>query len=231
MHILKSFWGVFVDALFPLADAERALASMSPEQALAELPPAPPYDGSVADLGLGMRSIFAYQDERASKLVWSIKYKRSAHAVKLGGYALYRSVAGTALIVPMPITERRRRERGYNQCELLIDEIRRLDMAGDVTHDTSGDAPRHAVSPLSFDADLLERIHHVSRQTLKSRADRLESAKGIFAVNEEAAARYDKGLPIVVIDDVITTGSTMKAALDALRAAGFTDVRGLSLAH
>ena len=79
------------------------------------------------------------------------------------------------------------------------------------------------------------RVRHKNRQTMKGRAERLESSAGIFAVNPATAEKiklaYGTGMRLVVIDDVITTGSTMKTALDALSSAGFENVRGLSLAH
>lgn len=84
---------------------------------------------------------------------------------------------------------------------------------------------------------MLERVHHLSRQTLKNREDRLESARGIFAVNKETMQKsfnteFDiKKIIMIVIDDVITTGSTMKEAMETLRNTGFENVFGLSLAH
>ena len=128
------------------------------------------------------------------------------------------------VLVPMPITRARRRERGFNQCELLLEEILKLDGA----------------QRISYAKNLLVRVRHTSRQTLKNREERLESAEGgLFAAHEDSLARLREALAergassafIVVIDDVITTGGTMKAALDVLSRAGFSDVCGLSFAH
>jgi hypothetical protein len=125
------------------------------------------------------------------------------------------------VVIPMPITEKRRRERGYNQCELLVDEIARLE------HDACSDQ-------LIIKKDLLVRTMHAARQTLKGRQDRVESAKGIFAINEKISAEEIELLvsqPVVIIDDVITTGSTIYEAIETLRKAGFQQVHGLSVAH
>ncbi len=144
------------------------------------------------------------------------------------------SIFQNFVIIPIPITKRRKNERGYNQCELLVNEIERLDID----------------KKFIICKDLLGRVHHLSRQTLKNREDRLESAKGIFTVNEETRKRImnednqigneleiinsenniDNTI-IIVIDDVITTGSTMKEAMETLQNAGFKNVFGLSLAH
>ena len=166
-------------------------------------------------------SIFAYKDERVSKMIWHIKYKKSEKATAIAGYAISQKLIeigssdnrslSDIIIIPMPITTRRRLERGYNQCELIVDRVKsyldvsRCDLA-------------------------LTRIHHSSRQTLKNRTDRLKNAKGIFYADPKYIDQY-KDATVIIIDDVITTGSTMKEALETLRAAGYRDVRGLSVAH
>jgi len=231
MKFLRALYSVVTDALFPLSPAEAALARMNPEQALRELPPAPPYDTSVVPLPQ-TRSVLAYKDERVSKLVWCIKYKKDDHAVELGGYILWKTLSEMAaldlvhgkdtafIILPTPITAKRRRERGYNQCELILDEIQRLDTG----------------TQFIYEKNLLIRTIHKNRQTLKSRSERLESAVGIFDVDPETLQTIQKKyqgrkITLITIDDVITTGSTLKAALDVLIQAGFRDVRGLSIAH
>jgi predicted amidophosphoribosyltransferase len=144
------------------------------------------------------------------------------------------SAAPQIIVVPMPITARRRRERGFNQCELLADEIERL---------ATADAAKNIGDDLGTDKrlvvmrNLLVRKIHKSRQTLKDRAERLESAQDIFAANEGVAgqiknsAHLNNGALIIVIDDVITTGGTIRDAIDTLRKAGFERTFGLSVAH
>jgi ComF family protein len=220
MNFFGTMYQTVLDALFPLTNEEREILTTSPEMAYEKLPKAPAYSEPLP----GMTSIFAYKDERVAKLVWNIKYKKSETAVKIGGYALWQrlqslqeSERGQIVIIPLPITDRRRKERGYNQTELLVDEISRLD-AG-------------AEKRLTISKDVLLRTRHAARQTLKGRKERLESSKGIFVVNEDVIERFGKNTRIIIIDDVITTGSTMKEALAAMRAAGFENVTGLSLAH
>jgi len=245
-----------IEALFPVSPAERELFAMTPEMALRLLPPAPPYDHVMPDT----YSVFAYKDERVSKLVWNVKYKKMRHAVMVGGYAVWElasrvceenvsrgtsasadaaarsrpqrppkvpsnSFSSSTLLIPIPITARRRKERGYNQCELLLDEIERL-------------AKRDKqVGHFLFEKNLLLRTQHKSRQTLKGRAERLESAKGIFGVDENVVREYEaklpdfKHIPVILIDDVITTGTTITEARETLVKAGFTRVSVISLAH
>lgn len=225
---------IAIDSLFPLSPEEEVILAMSPGQALTELPPAPVYDASVVQLPVGTSSIWAYKDPRVSRLVWCVKYKKSAHAVKLGGYALFLALndgpapSKNIVIVPIPVTAKRRRERGYNQCELLADEVMRLEAARLKSGELTGQK-RFIVSK-----DLLTRERNSTAQKTKDRKGRLVGSQGIFSVREVCLARNDslnKDISIIVIDDVITTGSTMKEAIDTLRAANFSDIRGLSLAH
>lgn len=243
MYIFSTLYKTLLDALFPLSEAEHELFLLQPGEAYEELPRAPGYEGLAVPLQ-NVNSVFGYKDERVAKLVWNIKYKKSAHAVQIGGYALWKKLLAASaeravnLIIPMPITSRRRKERGYNQCELLVDEIERL---------INSDNPRNLTYPTSsrfiIEKNLLIRTHHVSRQTLKGRKDRVESSQGIFEVNEEVIKQLKiqkldnsmtteiEKMPILIIDDVITTGSTMFEAIETFKKAGFENVRGLSLAH
>ena len=182
---------IILEALFPIHHSERELASYGPEQAYDNLPPAPATSLAHAS------AIFAYKDPCVTQLVWSIKYKKSSHSVLIAGYALYKTLTekycsdreSPVVIIPIPISNRRRKERGYNQCELLTDEIQRLDIT-------------HRFTILN---NALIRSRHVSRQTLKNRTERLESTGGIFSTNEEVLDTIDRRSLIIIIDDVITT--------------------------
>lgn len=216
--LLRLVKDTILESLFPVSEAERAMLELSPEDAFTSLyragqTPSP-----------DMCAIFAYADPRVERLVWNLKYKKSAHAATICGHALHRKLhtmftePARVVVMPMPISKRRRRERGYNQCELLADAFM------DATR-------REYDARFTVRTDIFIRIRHTDRQTLKNREERLESAHGLFAVDEHAAQELDKTMPIVVIDDVITTGSTMQEALETLRAAGFADVRGVAVAH
>ena len=228
MYFISILYHTILDALFPISGIETEVLSLSPRKALDVLSPAPDYSGLAFDLP-GTHSIFAYKDERVSRLIWLIKEKRSVKAVEIAGYALWRSVAlapkypgksfpSPGVLVPIPITTRRRRQRGYNQCELLIDEIMRLQ------------SEAHTNVFIS-EYNLLTRTDRGAEQKTKNRAGRVAGSHDIFAVNMNVATMYDRTTPIIIIDDVITTGSTMYAAINTLKKVGFTDVRGLSVGH
>lgn len=210
-----------IDALFPINKYAREVLDMDGKTAWAKL------DRATKPVDRNMHSIFRYRDPRVTELIWHIKYKKSEKAVSIAGFALCEELLnnpafrGGGTVIPIPITAQRMRERGYNQCHLLTDEMSRLIKQGD-----SG-------KRFLFDKELLYRAHHNSRHTLKNREQRLASAKGIFALDDRvlAGAYPDKNLQIIIVDDVITTGSTISEAMTKLREAGFADIKALSVAH
>ncbi len=247
MKIFRLFYSTLLEALFPISEAERELFSYSKEKAFEVLPKAG-FSPKMIDLtGLETHhqtlGIFAYKDRRVSRLVWNIKYKKSEPATKIAGYALRKVInalfcpngnvdeSTTIIIVPMPITKRRRRERGYNQCELITEEMSRY-----VNKNLS----------IIFENKLLLRIQHTSHQKNKDREARLELEKETFKVDENILKEIMKkinnqqsSLPnnsqktaqFIIIDDVITTGTTIRNAIEAMKKAGLTNVRGVALAH
>lgn len=100
------------------------------------------------------------------------------------------------LLVPVPLHARRLATRGYNQAALL---------AQDLAHG----------SGLTCDPRLLRRARETERQVGKSRAERLTNASGAFEPR-----RGSEGANVVLIDDVVTTGSTVRACAQALASGG-----------
>ena len=121
----------------------------------------------------------------------------------------------------MPISSKRRRERGFNQCELLLEELKKLDIENKFTYTNK----------------LLERKRHTARQTLKDKSGRRENVEGLFNVNEKTLEKIKLLHPelmqafVLIIDDVVTTGSTIEEAIKIMRNAGFKNAWGLSVAH
>ena len=112
---------------------------------------------------------------------------------------------GTAL-VPVPLHPRRLATRGYNQAALLAQEL----------------APR---AGLDCDVRLLKRSRETERQVGKTRALRLTNASGAFELRRKGPTS------VVLVDDVVTTGSTVRACAQALAQAEVQLVAVVALAH
>ncbi len=118
-------------------------------------------------------------------------------------------LAGTDLVVPVPLHWRRLLGRRYNQSAELARAIARQ----------SG---RRAVP------DLLQRRRATTAQKQMDRAARAANQSGAIAVHPRRAALI-RGSAVTVIDDVLTTGATLSACTEALRAAGAARVDVLVL--
>jgi ComF family protein len=115
-----------------------------------------------------------------------------------------------AVLVPVPLHPRRRRERGFNQSELLARALARR------------------CPFLTVAADALVRRKETPPQTGLSAAARRSNVAGAFAVRRRS--RVD-GRVVVLVDDVVTTGATARACARALREAGAFEVRLLTAAR
>jgi ComF family protein len=115
--------------------------------------------------------------------------------------------SGRAPLVPVPVHDARRRERGYNQAGLLA-----------VALGTAVDLPVH---------DLLERRRATTKQHLLDRSGRLRNLAGAFAVRRGARAP-----PVaIVVDDIATTSATLESCAAALRGAGAEAIYGFTIAR
>jgi ComF family protein len=133
------------------------------------------------------------------------------HALKYGGWYLVADEMGRrmarvswpldvleerAAIVPVPLSSKRERERGYNQSVELakaVSNVWRVPMRDDV----------------------LVRSRHTETQTRLTPGDRLRNVSGAFRV-PSSAHKVLWGAHIVLVDDVVTTGATLNACAATL---------------
>ncbi len=115
---------------------------------------------------------------------------------------------GCDLVLPVPLSAERLRERGFNQALLLARQL----------------------SPAKARPATLLRLHAGEIQARLSRAQRLRNLRGAFAVEPSQAAGL-RGLRTVLVDDVMTTGATLNAAATALREAGVVSICAMVLAR
>jgi ComF family protein len=120
-----------------------------------------------------------------------------------------------AVVLPVPLYDRRLRERGFDQSWLLARGLC-----------TSLPSPRASAIPR-----LLRRTRHTAAQVGLGRLARERNVEGAFAVPSARGRERIFGHDVVLIDDVLTTGATLRAAAAALRSAGARSVIGVTLAR
>lgn len=201
-----------LDALFPPRDTERVVRAIDAATLAKKLDP--------INLDENVVALLPYRDPLIHALIIETKYygNRAASdllASALAEYLLERLAEETILsglrpiLVPVPLSRQRRRERGYNQAEMICR------------------ATMHALGPAAgMDTRILARHHHTRSQTALGRMERIANVAGAFA-----ARKLDSKHLYIVIDDVVTTGATLTEAMRALEEAGATRVIGVGLAH
>lgn len=117
-------------------------------------------------------------------------------------------LAQADLVLPIPLSHERLRERGYNQALLLA----------------------RALIPLKTHATLLLRTRPTGAQSSLPRAQRLRNLRGAFAIDPLGAPLLD-GRRVVLVDDVMTTGATLCTAAALVRQAGAQHVSALVFAR
>jgi ComF family protein len=162
----------------------------------------------------------AYEYARAAG-VYAGPLREALHALKFGRKrALARPLAALTLaqcrrvlgddvdaLLPVPLSPARRRERGFNQSELIADRI--------------GAARRLAVEPR-----WLRRRRDTRPQTELLADERRQNVRDAFVASRAAAGRH-----VVIVDDILTTGATVNECARTLRAIGARRVGVVTVAR
>ena len=101
---------------------------------------------------------------------------------------------------------RRRRQRGFNQAQ-----------------DIAENAGRHL--GITVNTGLVQRVRRVRSQRELNREERLANLRGVFKVTSEVPER------VAIVDDVVTTGATVRVLAGVLREAGARDIQVWALAR
>ena len=123
--------------------------------------------------------------------------------------AFFREI-GAQVCIPMPLHKLKARERGYNQCDLICRGIA-------------------DISRITVRTDILRREKFTLTQTKLGIDERRANVANAFSVDPASVAAL-KSVVVLLVDDVITTGSTMNSAAAELLAAGADRVVAVSAA-
>lgn len=120
-----------------------------------------------------------------------------------------RTVSTINVVMPVPLHVTRLRQRGFNQALLLAHEL-----------------SKSFAIPLSFDN--LARVRSTRPQIELSGEERVKNVAGAFALRQPEQVR---GIKVLLVDDVFTTGATMNECAAVLKEAGAVRVTALTLAR
>lgn len=154
-----------------------------------------------------------YADERVQALIHEAKFQRNKKAFTLLNALLKRGLETAGLkadiIIPIPLSLHRLRERGYNQVQEILNSA-------------------HEPTLIPVVAGALARARDTQPQTELLRTERLSNLDGAFKVVRPGEV---KGKRVLLVDDVMTTGATLRAARSALMEASPASVTCIALAH
>lgn len=153
------------------------------------------------------------EDHAYMNIIYDLKYRGIRGIGRHFGQMLGERIQKTGIpvydaIVPVPIHHARKRERGYNQSDMIAEGLA-------------------AVMDIPVDGKLIFRTSNTTSQTTLSKAERLDNIKGKIAVNPR---KNVAGKCFLICDDVMTTGSTLNNCAHALIAAGAANVDAAVLA-
>lgn len=157
-----------------------------------------------------------YNDNYAGKMVEALKYDfLESTAQSIAGLLISQienkqlhPVFTNAVILPIPLHKKRFAERGFNQSALLAERLAMF-------------------YNCEVNGNLLLRQKNTLQQAKLSKEERSENVKDAFAVDIATAVPEN----IILVDDVLTTGSTFSQSAQALKAAGVKQVCCVAVCH
>src|SRR5256714_2204801 len=149
------------------------------------------------------------------QIIHEFKYGRQIHLQHLVARWLCAALDDERLrgrkfdvIIPVPLHPSRQRERGFNQAKLIAQLL---------SVDSSIPAK-----------PLLKRVRYTTTQTALDRAERMENLHNAFRLRKKADVR---ALRVLLVDDVLTTGSTLSECARVLKRAGALSVYAATAAR
>ena len=167
--------------------------------------------------------IFDYRYPKVKKIIWQLKYSKKKKLADILGAIMYENIVlelsdlsilenfKEPLLIPIPLSYERLRERGYNQALLLCEKIEKND------------------KNFKIIKNVLIKIKETEHQAnIKDRSKRLKNLIGTFGVKNENLIQKRN---IILIDDVTTTGATLNEARKILKQAGAKKIIAFTIAH
>jgi len=218
MYYLVSALRFLLDLLLPRDALLHQLEEMSAEEFLAKVPQSRKLHG--------IESLFQYRHPLMRRAVWEIKYRNNRVILELVTEAAtqillerlsLKSLYQEVVFVPVPLSAKRLKERGYNQAEEIAKAlVRKLSLQN---------------ISAEVDISIVKKVRHTAPQAeTHSRKDRLNNLKKAFQLTSSVREKIS-GKHIILLDDVSTTGSTLLEVAKEISAHDPQNLYLCALAH
>jgi ComF family protein len=152
-------------------------------------------------------------DEIIKKLIKDFKYHNKKKLSSLCAELMFEYMKELNLdkdymLIPVPISKERLKERKYNHMDLVADNLAEL-------------------TGYSVNKNLLIRIKDTQKQFKLHKQERIKNIKGAFIVNENAD--LPKDTPLLIIDDITSTGITLEEIIKTLKNNGYKNITAVAL--
>lgn len=269
--LLKKIVDITADILIPKENRVKLLERLGPDGLFENIPRSENFD-LPTQAGFDttkIKAIFNYKTILCRQAIWEIKYRANNKLIRDFSLLLYEFILDELsdletfdnfkkpILIPIPSSKSRTREKGFNQCILITRELIKIDKE------------RKGNNFTSLENFLIKKVDTPHQARVSNRKKRLENLKNTFSINEcsgpvtqnnslrltrtnhsesflsngslrnlNNSAEFPPIGPVkiseysfIIIDDVITTGATMHEAFRVLKSAGIKKIRGFALAH
>ncbi|MEK7175449.1 MAG: ComF family protein [Patescibacteria group bacterium] len=171
--------------------------------------------------------VLDYQYPPIKKGIWLLKYSHKKDLSFVFAKILYSKILEELserkimenfckpILIPIPLSKERFQERGFNQAELICQELIKIDNNQNY----------------ELKNNILIKIKNTPQQVnLKNRKERLKNLAGCFVIENKNMVEI-KNRNIILIDDVTTTGATLKEAKKILKKSGAKNIIAFTIAH
>lgn len=157
--------------------------------------------------------LFVSKGNLTSQILYQIKYDSNSHmaenlGILIGNQLKNSDFSNADLLIPIPLHKSKKSQRGFNQSEILADGISKI-------------------LNIKIDSTSVVRTKYTTSQTFLNKEERQDNVRNVFHVTNQNIIQNKK---VILIDDVITTGSTIEACAQEILKAGASEIMLLSLA-
>jgi competence protein ComFC len=212
---MRNLWRTFLEILFPQSELTAHVEELAINYDLRTLPEAE----KVIDPW--MHALFAYRNRFVRTIVWQTKYQANSTLIESVASLLSEEITALLeektlftgnswLLIPIPASNTHKKAKGFNQTELLCRAIM-----------------QKIPTSFSYEPSILNKTRETKLQTsVKDKKEREQNVE-----HSMTATSSVKGKNIILIDDVITTGSTLREAKRALKEVGAKEIFAFAIAH
>lgn len=219
--ILRKIFNYVVNLVFPRDVTEQKI-----DEVISNIAKLTPQKGDkIIDYPCPVYNFFNYRNPVIRRMIWQLKYRGDTGIARLFANRMYDELCEELaelgewmnfrepILVPIPVSKSKMRQRGFNQSAAICKALSEIDENRFFT----------------YRPNVLYKIKDTASQAhVKDRRQRLQNLKDSFGIKDIMLV---KNKNIILLDDVLTTGSTLTEAAATLKKAGVANVIWIVVAH